>query len=188
MQTVVEMFGAGWREVDATWLDYPQRNQYFTEAWTMQERRTLGMGATAILRALCRLDEGHMQRYTDGRYRPLRAGMFTLADMAALFVEWLRAERYIYGFGRGCGVLMRQFFAPYLDGDETPRAPTAIPYPVDVPQIFAAIMDAVQAVERLPVQHAVGSAPHMVMDQLLQNIGTLARAGYEITRQVGMTL
>ncbi|HNT74363.1 MAG TPA: hypothetical protein PKH77_04995 [Anaerolineae bacterium] len=188
MKTVVEMFGDGWRAVDAKWLDYPERNQYFTEEWTMQERRTFGMGATAILRALCRLDDGHMQRYTDGKYRPLRTGMFTLEDMAVMFVAWLRAERYIYGFGRGCGELMKQFFAPFLDGDETPRAPAVALYPVDVPQIFAAIVDAVEAAERLPVRHAVGGAMYPVRDQILQNIGTLARAGYEITRQVGMTL
>lgn len=186
MKTVVEIFGDNWQTVDAIELDYPERIKYFAGALSMSERRTFGMGATAILRTLCRVDDGHLQRYTDGKYCTLRAGMFTLEDMAKIFLAWLRADRYIYGFGRGCGEIMKTFFAPFLDGEESPTAPVLASYPPDIPQIFAAILDAVQAAERLPVHTHVGSLHHMLMDQLLQNIGNLARAGYQITSQIRM--
>lgn len=179
MKTVAELFGRAWRAVDVTRLDSPDKRRELLGK-NHPELFAFGMACNALLRSLRRTD-GHRRLYNwqQATYAPLRAGMFTLADMALAFQAWQTGERYVYGFGPGCGVLMAEFFAPFLDcADTLPK--TQPLFPPDVLQIFEAILDVAQAAERSPVTQRVGRPTHWMMDQYLQNIAALAHAGHEI--------
>ena len=186
MKTVAELFGREWRAVDVTRLDSPDKRRELLGE-NHPELSVFGMACNALLRSLRRTD-GHRRLYNwqQATYAPLRAGMFTLEDLALAFRAWQTGQRYVYGFGPGCGVLMAEFFAPFLDClDCADTLPEIQPlFPPDVAQIFEAILNAVQAAERLPVTQRVGMPTHWMMDRFMQNIGALARAGYEITMRL----
>jgi hypothetical protein len=135
------------------------------------------MAYSALRNSLRRTDQLDRKWYSAGRetYAPLRSGMFTLADMERVFLAWRAGERYVYGLGVACERLLETFFAG-ATGSSAARG--------DVAQIFAAILNAVQAAECVPVTQRVGRPTHWMMDQFLQNIGALARAGYEITMRL----
>lgn len=171
MKTAAEIFGAEWRNVDVTWLSSPDKRREHANGGHA-EKLTFGVACNALINSLRRTDAIDRRHYSKGRetYAPLRAGMFTLADMLRVFQEWRVGARYVYGLGPACKVLLETFFE---------LAPQDYPQD-DVLQIFAAILDAAQVAARLPSTHRVGMPTGAVLGQYLQNIEALARAGYEI--------
>lgn len=112
MRTAVEAFGEQWREVDVIQISTPDTRRNATGPTSHTETLTFGMACNALIRSLRRVDDADRRHYASGRerYVPLRAGMFTLGDMARAFAEWRAGERWVSGYGAACDAVMGRFF------------------------------------------------------------------------------
>jgi hypothetical protein len=145
---------------------------------TRTEMLTFGTACNALILSLRRVDDIDRRHYSGGRerYGVLRPGLFTFGDMAEAFSAWRTGERYVRGLGPACDALMATFFEMDTDG----AAPSL---PDDVAQIFGAILNVVVAADASLVVTRVGHPARLLMDQYLQNIEALVRAGLAITVQ-----
>lgn len=176
MKSALEVFGEGWRHVDATVLDDCAKRRVLGFLESHREVTGFGLAYNALVRSLCRIDKReYITGWEQGTYRPLMQGMFTLEDVLSEYLRWKHNHQYyIYGFSKGSKKVMEAFFR----GVE-PTVGTGIPGTTeDLQQIFEAILEATKAAAfGNEVRQRIGFA---VRNELLDNVQFLARCGLEI--------
>jgi len=113
MKSMLAAFGEDWRSVDATHLDNIDTRRDIAG----EQVGAFSLAVRALLRSLCRLDAGHLGRWTEARYQPLRVGMFTIGDVCAEAEAWATGK-YVYGFAAKSRALLSTFFCEGLDERE----------------------------------------------------------------------
>ncbi|MBN2003947.1 MAG: hypothetical protein JXA21_11385 [Anaerolineae bacterium] len=177
MKSALELFGEGWRHVDATVLDDCAKRRALGFLESHREVTGFGLAYNALVRSLCRTDKReYITGWEQGTYRPLLPGMFTLEDVLAEYLRWKHNHHYyIYGFSKGSKKVMEAFFRGVEPAIEVGMPGTAD----DLRQIFEAILDAAKvAAFRSGVANRV--VGFEVRSELLENVQFLARCGLEI--------